>query len=110
MILTIRHPAVTEFLAGQLAATPVAAAVAALDAAARTALLSDICAMLQPYMDEAGLAVPYGHLCRRGVGVKVIRSLTVRPAGRFCPWAMALQMLARRSHAAHRYRTFELSD
>jgi hypothetical protein len=34
MILTIRHLAVTEFLAGQLAATPVAAAVAALDAAA----------------------------------------------------------------------------
>jgi hypothetical protein len=59
MILTIRPPAVTEFLAGHLAATPVAAVVAALDAAARTALLSDICARLQPYMDETGLAVPY---------------------------------------------------
>jgi ubiquinone/menaquinone biosynthesis C-methylase UbiE len=59
MILTIRQAAVTEFLAGQLAATPVATAVAALDAAARAALLSDICVMLQPYMDEAGLAVPY---------------------------------------------------
>jgi hypothetical protein len=44
---------------GQLAATPVAAVVAALDAAARTALLSDICARLRPYMDGTGLAVPY---------------------------------------------------
>lgn len=59
MTLTIRPAAVMEFLAGQLAATPVAPVVAALDAAARTALLSDICARLRPYMDETGLAVPY---------------------------------------------------
>jgi ubiquinone/menaquinone biosynthesis C-methylase UbiE len=59
MRLTIRPAAVMAFLAGQLAATPVAAVVAALDPAARTALLSDICARLQPYTDEAGLAVPY---------------------------------------------------
>lgn len=59
MFLTIRHPAAMEFLAGQLAAAPVAAAVAALDTAARMALLSDICSALQPYTDDAGLAVPY---------------------------------------------------
>ena len=59
MSLTIRPAAVTEFLAGQLAATPVAAAVTALDATARAALLNDICARLQLYMDETGLAVPY---------------------------------------------------
>jgi len=59
VIITIRHAAVTEFLAGQLAAAPVAAAVAALDAAARTALLSEIRATLQPYTDDVGLAVPY---------------------------------------------------
>ncbi len=59
VIITIRHPAVAEFLAGQLAAAPVAVAVAALDTAARTALLSEIRATLQPYTDDAGLAVPY---------------------------------------------------
>jgi hypothetical protein len=59
MTLTIRPAAVMEFLAGQLAATPVAPVVTALDAAARTALLNDICARLRPYMDEMGLAVPY---------------------------------------------------
>jgi hypothetical protein len=59
VILTIRHPSLTAFILGQLAATPVAARIAALDANARTALLDDICTALWPYTDDEGLAVPY---------------------------------------------------
>jgi SAM-dependent methyltransferase len=59
VILTIRHPSLTEFIAGQLAATPVAARVAALEANAQTALLDDIRTALRPYTDDEGLAVPY---------------------------------------------------
>ena len=58
VVLTLRHPAPAEFLAGQLAATPLAGAVAALDAAAQAALRHDILATLRPYTDDAGLAVP----------------------------------------------------
>lgn len=59
VILTIRHPSLLEFISGQLAATPVAASIAALEASARSALLDDICATLRPYTDDEGLAVPY---------------------------------------------------
>lgn len=59
VIFTIRHPSPAEFIAGQLAATPVASAIAALDVRARTALLNDIRATLRPYTDDEGLAVPY---------------------------------------------------
>jgi len=59
VILTIRHPSLLEFISGQLAATPVAARVAELDANARSALLDDISAALRPYTDDEGLAVPY---------------------------------------------------
>jgi SAM-dependent methyltransferase len=58
VILTLRHPAPAEFIAGQLAATPLAGAVAALDAAAQVALRHDILATLRPYTDDEGLAVP----------------------------------------------------
>lgn len=59
VILTIRHPSLTAFIAGQLAATPVADRIAALDTSARTALLDDIRTALRPYTDDEGLAVPY---------------------------------------------------
>lgn len=59
VILTIRHPSLAEFVSGQLAATPIAARVAALDVNARRALLDDIRAALRPYTDDEGLAVPY---------------------------------------------------
>lgn len=59
VILTIRHPSLTTFISGQLAATPIAARVAALDVNARNALLDDIRAALGPYTDDEGLAVPY---------------------------------------------------
>jgi SAM-dependent methyltransferase len=58
VILTLRHPAPGEFMGGQLAATPLAGAVAALDAAAQVALRHDILATLRPYTDDEGLAVP----------------------------------------------------
>jgi SAM-dependent methyltransferase len=59
VILTIRHPSLREFISGQLAATPVAARIAELDANARITLLDDISAALWPYTDDEGLAVPY---------------------------------------------------
>jgi ubiquinone/menaquinone biosynthesis C-methylase UbiE len=58
VVLTMRHPTPAEFIAGQLAATPLAGAVAALDAAAQVALRHDILASLRPYTDDEGLAVP----------------------------------------------------
>ena len=58
VVLTMRHPTPAEFIAGQLAATPLAGAVAALDAAAQVALRYDILASLRPYTDDEGLAVP----------------------------------------------------
>lgn len=59
VIQTIRHPSISAFIAGQLAATPVAASIAALDDNAYAALIADICTSLQPYTDDEGLAVPY---------------------------------------------------
>ena len=57
-ILLMRFASVETFLPGQFAATPFAEAVAALDANARTALLEDVRMALQPYTDDAGVAVP----------------------------------------------------
>ena len=48
-----------EFIRGQLAATPVADQVAALDAGTRQALVDDICCALQFYINDEGLAAPY---------------------------------------------------
>jgi ubiquinone/menaquinone biosynthesis C-methylase UbiE len=59
VIKTIRHASLGEFIPGQLAATPVAADIAALNDTARTALLNEIQLTLQPYTDDDGLAVPY---------------------------------------------------
>lgn len=58
MMLTLRHPSPATFLRGQLAATPLASAVAALAADAQAALLDDILSTFQPYTDDDGLAVP----------------------------------------------------
>lgn len=57
-ILVMRFASVEAFIPGQFAAAPFAGAVAALDAAARTALLEDVRVALQPYTDDEGVAVP----------------------------------------------------
>jgi ubiquinone/menaquinone biosynthesis C-methylase UbiE len=57
-ILVMRFPSVEAFIPGQFAATPFAGAVAALDAAARTALLEDVRLALRSYTDDEGVAVP----------------------------------------------------
>ncbi len=57
--LTIRHPNPADFIRGQLAATPVADQVAALDDAGLTALVDDILGALHCYVDDSGLAAPY---------------------------------------------------
>ncbi|MEZ4866011.1 MAG: methyltransferase domain-containing protein [Caldilineaceae bacterium] len=57
--LTIRHPDPAAFIHGQLAATPVADQVAALNVAARAALVDEILTRLCCYIDDYGLAAPY---------------------------------------------------
>jgi len=57
--LTIRHADPAEFIRGQLAATPVAEQVAALDAERRDALVDEILTSLRCYIDDDGLAAPY---------------------------------------------------
>ena len=57
-IVTMRNPSLATFIPGQLAASPWAGAVAALDATAQSALLDDVISALQPYTDDDGLAVP----------------------------------------------------
>ena len=54
----LRMQAVEEFILGQLAATPLAGAIAALAASTREALLSDISEALRAYRDDEGVAVP----------------------------------------------------
>jgi ubiquinone/menaquinone biosynthesis C-methylase UbiE len=56
---TLRHPNPAEFISGGLMATPLAGAIAALDAPTRTALLRDILDNLRPYIDDEGLACPH---------------------------------------------------
>lgn len=57
-IVTIRNSSLATFIQGQLAASPWAGAVAALDASAQSALLDEILSALSPYTDDDGLAVP----------------------------------------------------
>jgi ubiquinone/menaquinone biosynthesis C-methylase UbiE len=54
----IRYPSLEDFVPRYLSATPVAGAVAKLDAATRDSLLGDIKRALQPYIDDDGLAAP----------------------------------------------------
>jgi ubiquinone/menaquinone biosynthesis C-methylase UbiE len=54
----MRAPALLEFLRGYFSATPMAAAIAALDPSAREAMIREIEAALRVYVDDSGLAVP----------------------------------------------------
>ena len=54
----IRYPSLEDFVPRYLSATPVAGAVAKLDAATRDSILGDIKRALQPYIDDDGLAAP----------------------------------------------------
>jgi SAM-dependent methyltransferase len=58
-ILPMRVPSLAEFLPAQFAASPIAADIGALDKRARAAFFADIERRLLPYMDDAGLAVPF---------------------------------------------------
>jgi hypothetical protein len=60
--LLMRHATPAAFIPGQLAATPLAGAVAALGPASQHALVADILATLQPYLDAEGLTVPQAAL------------------------------------------------
>ena len=58
-VLPMRVPSLEAFLPAQFVASPVAADVGALDERARVAFFDDIRRRLLPYMDDAGLAVPF---------------------------------------------------
>lgn len=58
VILTMRYPAPSEFIAGQLSALPFAGAIQTLQSEAQAALINEIATALQPYTDDEGLAVP----------------------------------------------------
>ena len=57
-IKVCRHPSLQELVPGYLAATPAADTVAALDDSVQAAIVQDVQAALQAYMDDDGLAVP----------------------------------------------------
>jgi SAM-dependent methyltransferase len=58
-VLAMRVPSLEAFLPAQFVASPIAADVGALDERARAALFADLERRLLPYMDDAGLAVPF---------------------------------------------------
>jgi SAM-dependent methyltransferase len=58
-VLPMRVSLLEEFLPGQFMASPIAADIGALDERARVAFFDDIRRRLLPYMDDAGLAVPF---------------------------------------------------
>jgi ubiquinone/menaquinone biosynthesis C-methylase UbiE len=58
-VLPMRVPSLEEFLPAQFVASPIAAEIGALDEHARVAFFDDIRRRLLPYMDDAGLAVPF---------------------------------------------------
>jgi hypothetical protein len=55
----MRVPSLAAFLPAQCVASPLAADIGALDERARVAFFDDIRRRLLPYMDDAGLAVPF---------------------------------------------------
>jgi hypothetical protein len=57
-IMTIRLPAIKQFVLSHLSASPVAATVAALTDTKREALAEQVRAVLHPYADGDGVAVP----------------------------------------------------
>lgn len=54
----IRHPSLAEFVPGYLSATPVASAVAGVDAGVQAAILQDVTNALRPHTVGGGLAAP----------------------------------------------------
>jgi hypothetical protein len=58
-VLPMRVGPLEAFLPAQFVASPIAAAIEALDERARDAIFDDIGRRLTPYMDDAGLAVPF---------------------------------------------------
>jgi ubiquinone/menaquinone biosynthesis C-methylase UbiE len=58
-VLPMRVSTLQDFLPGQFMASPIAAEIEALDAHARVAFFDDVRGRLLPYMDDAGLAVPF---------------------------------------------------
>jgi SAM-dependent methyltransferase len=58
-VLPMRVSSLAAFLPAQFVATPLAADIAALDERARAASFADIERRLLPYMDDAGLVVPF---------------------------------------------------
>ena len=57
-IRTIRYPSAQDLLWQEVATSPLAPAVAALDRAGRDALTTDTVAALAPWMGDDGLVVP----------------------------------------------------
>jgi ubiquinone/menaquinone biosynthesis C-methylase UbiE len=58
-VLPMQVASLEEFLPAQFVASPLAADIGALDERARLAFFDDIRRRLLPYMDDAGLAVPF---------------------------------------------------
>jgi ubiquinone/menaquinone biosynthesis C-methylase UbiE len=58
-VLPMRVRSLEEFLPAQFVASPIAADIGALDERARVAFFDDVRRRLLPYMDDAGLAVPF---------------------------------------------------
>jgi len=54
-----RYPSLGEYVLGFLAGTPMAGAVAALEASTRTAMVQQVCTALREYVDDEGMAVPW---------------------------------------------------
>jgi len=57
-ITTIRFASLSEFVPGYLAATPVAATAATLDDKVKSKILDHVTGLLEPYIDDDGLAAP----------------------------------------------------
>ena len=57
-IITVRFPSTREFLDRQVAASPLAAVVGPLDTARSTALSAEVDRVLEPYVDDFGVAFP----------------------------------------------------
>jgi ubiquinone/menaquinone biosynthesis C-methylase UbiE len=57
-VLTVRFESARELLRQEVAATPLAALVGAMDGAGRDNLIRDVAEMLRPYLDDDGVAFP----------------------------------------------------
>jgi hypothetical protein len=57
-VLTVRFESAREFLRQEVASTPLAALVTAMDAVDRDKLVRDLAVMLQPHLDDDGVVFP----------------------------------------------------